>query len=33
MARDAADFVPLAAKSGLVSRALGKPSPIDFDPG
>jgi tetratricopeptide (TPR) repeat protein len=33
MARDAADFVPLAAKSGLVARALGKPSPIEFDPG
>ncbi|HSD87672.1 MAG TPA: tetratricopeptide repeat protein, partial [Kofleriaceae bacterium] len=32
MARDAADFVPLAAKSGLVARALGKQQPIEFDP-
>ncbi|MBV8758306.1 MAG: tetratricopeptide repeat protein [Deltaproteobacteria bacterium] len=33
MARDAADFVPLAAKSGLVARALGKQTVVDFDPG
>ncbi|MDB4957315.1 MAG: repeat protein [Myxococcales bacterium] len=32
MARDAADFVPIAAKSGLVARALGKPTTVDFDP-
>jgi hypothetical protein len=32
MARVIADFVPAAAKSGLVARALGKASPIDFDP-
>ena len=32
MARDVADFVPAAAKSGVVARALGKPSPIEFDP-
>jgi len=32
MARVIADFVPAAAKSGLVSRALGKTSPIEFDP-
>lgn len=33
MARDIADFVPAAAKSGVVARALGKMQPIDFDPG
>jgi len=33
MARDAADFVPLAAKSGLVARALGKQTLVDFDAG
>ncbi|MEO8842319.1 MAG: tetratricopeptide repeat protein [Kofleriaceae bacterium] len=32
MARIVADFVPAAAKSGLVQRALGKSTPIDFDP-
>jgi hypothetical protein len=32
MARDAADFVPLAAKSGLVARALGKPTFVEPDP-
>jgi tetratricopeptide (TPR) repeat protein len=32
MARNAADFVPLAAKSGLVVRALGKSTVVDFDP-
>ena len=32
MARVIADFVPAAAKSGLVARALGKSSPIEFDP-
>ena len=32
MARDAADFVPTAAKSGLVARALGKPTLVEFDP-
>ena len=32
MARDVADFVPAAAKSALVARALGKVSPIEFDP-
>ncbi|HEY5952238.1 MAG TPA: hypothetical protein VIV40_42360, partial [Kofleriaceae bacterium] len=32
MARDVADFVPAAAKSGVVARALGKPQPIEFDP-
>ncbi|HUJ59001.1 MAG TPA: tetratricopeptide repeat protein [Kofleriaceae bacterium] len=32
MARDAADFVPAAAKSGLVARALGKLAPSTFDP-
>jgi tetratricopeptide (TPR) repeat protein len=31
MARVIADFVPAAAKSGLVARALGKVAPIDFD--
>ncbi len=31
MARDAADFVPTAAKSGLVARALGKPAIVEFD--
>ncbi len=31
MARVIADFVPAAAKSGLVARALGKASPIEFD--
>jgi len=31
MARDVADFVPTAAKSGLVARALGKQATIDFD--
>lgn len=33
MARDVADFVPAAAKSGLVARALGKAHAVDFDPG
>ncbi|HSS02062.1 MAG TPA: hypothetical protein VLM79_33615, partial [Kofleriaceae bacterium] len=32
MARDVADFVPDAAKSSIVMRALGKPTVIDFDP-
>jgi tetratricopeptide (TPR) repeat protein len=40
MARDAADFVPAAAKSGVVARALGrggsspsdKQQPVEFDP-
>jgi tetratricopeptide (TPR) repeat protein len=39
MARDAADFVPAAAKSGVVARALGrggaaadKLQPVEFDP-
>ncbi len=32
LARDVADFVPAAAKSGVVARALGKTQPIDFDP-
>ncbi|HEX4452238.1 MAG TPA: tetratricopeptide repeat protein [Kofleriaceae bacterium] len=32
MARVIADFVPAAAKSGLVARALGKVAPIEFDP-
>lgn len=32
MARDIADFVPDAAKSSIVLRALGKTTPIDFDP-
>ncbi|HET9990153.1 MAG TPA: hypothetical protein VFQ65_16600, partial [Kofleriaceae bacterium] len=32
MARIVADFVPAAAKSGLVARALGKTTPIDYDP-
>jgi tetratricopeptide (TPR) repeat protein len=32
MARIVADFVPAAAKSGLVQRALGKLTPVDFDP-
>jgi tetratricopeptide (TPR) repeat protein len=32
MARDVADFVPAAAKSGLVARALGKAHTVDFDP-
>ncbi|HTL33720.1 MAG TPA: tetratricopeptide repeat protein [Kofleriaceae bacterium] len=34
MARDVADFVPAAAKSGVVARALSggtKPQPMDFD--
>ncbi|HEY1556896.1 MAG TPA: hypothetical protein VGF94_18800 [Kofleriaceae bacterium] len=31
MARDAADFIPTAAKSGLVARALGKQQAIEFD--
>lgn len=31
MARDAADFVPAAAKSGLVARSLGKPAPVTYD--
>jgi len=29
MARIVADFVPAAAKSGLVQRALGKSTPVD----
>jgi len=33
MARDAADYVPAAAKSGVVARALGKLTPLEFDPG
>ena len=32
MARDAADFMPAAAKSAVVARALGKPSPTEYDP-
>jgi tetratricopeptide (TPR) repeat protein len=32
MARDIADFVPGAAKSSIVLRALGKATPIEFDP-
>lgn len=32
MARDVADFVPNAAKSSIVLRALGKLSPVDIDP-
>ncbi|HVK85459.1 MAG TPA: tetratricopeptide repeat protein [Kofleriaceae bacterium] len=32
MARDIADFVPTAAASSVVSRALGKLSTVDFDP-
>lgn len=32
MARDVADFVPAAAKSGVVARALGKVQPVEFDP-
>ncbi|MEO8704685.1 MAG: tetratricopeptide repeat protein [Kofleriaceae bacterium] len=32
MARDIADFVPGAAKSSIVMRALGKTLPVDFDP-
>ena len=32
MARDVADFTPGAAKSGVVGRALGKSTAIDFDP-
>jgi hypothetical protein len=32
MARVCADLVPAAAKSGLVARALGRPSRVDFDP-
>lgn len=32
MARDVADFVPAAAKSGVVARALGKLQPTEFDP-
>ncbi|MEO8555000.1 MAG: hypothetical protein ABI678_33705, partial [Kofleriaceae bacterium] len=32
MARIVADFVPAAAKSGLVARALDKTTPYDFDP-
>ena len=31
MARIVADFVPAAAKSGLVARALGKTNPIEYD--
>ena len=31
LARDVADFVPAAAKSGLVARALGKSTRYDFD--
>jgi tetratricopeptide (TPR) repeat protein len=31
MARDVADFIPAAAKSGLVARALGKPTTVEFD--
>ncbi|HEY4120188.1 MAG TPA: hypothetical protein VGM56_20125, partial [Byssovorax sp.] len=31
MARDVADFVPAAAKSGVVARALGKSTAIEFD--
>lgn len=32
MARDVADFVPAAAKSGVVARALGKLQATEFDP-
>ena len=32
MARDIADFAPGAGTSSIVMRALGKPSPIAFDP-
>ena len=32
MARDIADFVPDAATSSIVSRALGKSNPVEFDP-
>jgi hypothetical protein len=32
MARVIADFVPAAAKSGLIARALGKVAPIEYDP-
>lgn len=32
MARDIADFAPDAAKSSIVLRALGKTTPIEFDP-
>ncbi len=32
MARDVADFVPGAAKSSVVTRALGKVTPIEIDP-
>jgi tetratricopeptide (TPR) repeat protein len=32
MARDVADFVPGAAKSSIVLRALGKPVAVEFDP-
>jgi tetratricopeptide (TPR) repeat protein len=32
MARSVADFVPAAAKSGVVARALGKLQPVEFDP-
>nr|HEX4312906.1 hypothetical protein [Kofleriaceae bacterium] len=31
MARDVADFTPAAAKSGVVARALGKSTAIEFD--
>jgi tetratricopeptide (TPR) repeat protein len=31
MARDIADFIPTAAKSGLVARALGKVQLVEFD--
>nr|MBA3456948.1 tetratricopeptide repeat protein [Deltaproteobacteria bacterium] len=32
MARDIADFVPGAHKSSVISRALGKPTNVTFDP-
>jgi tetratricopeptide (TPR) repeat protein len=32
MARDVADFIPGAAKSSVVTRALGKVTPIEIDP-
>ena len=32
MARDIADFVPDAAKSSIVLRALGKATPVELDP-
>jgi tetratricopeptide (TPR) repeat protein len=32
LARDVADFMPQAARSGLVARALGKVQHVDFDP-